>query len=256
MKKIALYIIAALILSLLPGCRAAPPNVVLSLDDVSGKVIGAMGGTPSERLASELGVARAFTSGEELMQHLVAGAIDCAVMESSVAGELIANTPGVKTLSDPLLIYDLRFAIPRENDELLRVVDAALVTLRGNGTLRGLRDKYFSGRRYTYAPPAGFDQVEGTLTLAVPPDSPPFSVMDENGSFSGLDIEVAVAVCHILGVELYIIEYDAWELVTAVRYGRADLALGWLPSEAEGEERLINISEPYAHVEHVVVVRR
>jgi len=254
-KKTTLIITIVIIAALLTGCSPAPPpNTVFTLEDVSGKVIGAMAGTPSERLARELGQGRAFASGEEMMFSLNAGLIDCAVMESTVAGELVAGTVGVRTLSDPLLIYDLRFAIPRENDELLKVVDAALVTLRGNGTLRGLRDKYFSGRRYTYTPPTGVTQRPGTLTLAVPPDSPPFSVMDAEGVFSGLDIEVARAVCDILGVQLEIIEYDAWELVTAVRYGRAELALGWLPSE--GEEQLIHISEPYAHVEHVVVVRR
>ena len=259
-RRLSSTIIVALLLSLslplpLTGCRPAPPpNDVFTLEDVSGKVIGAMAGTPSVRLANELGQARAFSSGEEMMFSLNAGLIDCAVMESTVAGELVANTAGVRMLSDPLLIYDLRFAIPRENDELLKVVDAAIVTLRGNGTLRGLRDKYFAGRRYTYVPPTGVEQRPGTLTLAVPPDSPPFSVMDEEGAFSGLDIEVAIAVCDILGVRLEIIEYDAWELVTAVRYGRAELALGWLPSE--GEEQLIHISEPYADVSHVVVVRR
>jgi polar amino acid transport system substrate-binding protein len=72
--------------------------------------------------------------------------------------------------------------------------------------------------------------------------------------FSGLDIEVARAVCDVLGVEFRIIEHDAWELITAVRYGRADLAVGWLPSE--GEEHQIHISEPYAVAEHVVIVRR
>jgi len=254
--KITAFILSIIIVAaMLAGCHPPPPpNYVHSLEDVSGKVIGAMVGTPSERLASELGVARAYDSSDEMMFHLSTGTLDCVVMEASVANEIAAGTTGIRVLGEPLLVYDLRFAIPRENDELLRVVDAALVTLRGNGTLRGLRDKYFSGRRYTYSPPTGVTQRPGTLTLAVPPDSPPFSVMDINGGFSGLDIEVARAVCDLLGVQLHIIEYDAWELVTAVRYGRADLALGWLPSE--GEEQLIHISEPYAIAEHVVVVRR
>jgi len=253
-KKLALIVLVALMISLPAGCGdSPPPNVVFSLEDVHGKVIGALGGTPSERLASELGTARAFSSGEELVYHLTAGTIDCAVMEHSVAAELVSNMQGVRILSEPLLVYDLRFAVPRENSELLKAVDSALATLRGNGTLKSLRDRYFSGRRFTYNPPEGVVPRPGTITLAVPPDSPPFSVLDSNGVFSGLDIDVARAVSDVLGVELQIIEYDAWELVSAVRYGRADLALGWLPSE--GEE-LVNISEPYAYVEHMVLVRR
>jgi polar amino acid transport system substrate-binding protein len=175
-------------------------------------------------------------------------------MESSAAADLVSNTSGVRTLNEPLLVYELRFAVPVENGELLRAVDSALATLRGNGTLRGLRDKYFAGRRFTYSPPDGVPRRPGYLSLAVPPDSPPFSVKDDYGMFSGLDIEVALAVCDVLGVELRILEHDSWDLVNAVLYGRADLAVGWLPSE--GEEHLINISEPYAVAEHVVIVRR
>jgi len=255
MKKLTYIILVSLVIALLPGCRPAPPpNRIHTLEDVDGSVIGVMGGTPSERLASERGVARAYTSSDELMYHLTNGTIDCAVMEASVASELVSNTPGVRVLSEPLLIYDLRFAVPRENDELLTAVNSALATLRSNGTLRNLRDKYFSGRRYNYVSPEGEARPHGKLTLAIPPDSPPFSVKNAEGGLYGLDIDVARAVCDVLGVELSIIEYDAWELVTAVRYGRADLALGWLPSE--GEEQLIHISEPYANAEHVVIVRR
>jgi len=253
-KKIALIIIIAFIVSFFAGCGdSPPPNRVHSPEDVGGKDIGAFRGTPSERLASELGVARAFETGEELMYQLRAGTIDCVIIEHSVAAELISGMSGVRILSEPLLVYDLRFAVAKENTELLKAVDSALAALRANGTLKGLRDRYFSGRRYTYVPPEDVVGRPGTLTLAVPPDSPPFSVMDSYGEFSGLDIDVARAVSDALGVELLIIEYDAWELVSAVRYGRADLALGWLPSE--GEE-LVNVSEPYAYAEHIVVVRR
>jgi len=255
MKRFFCFLLAAQIIALLAGCRAAPPpNRVHTLEDVAGSIIGVMGGTPSERLASERGVARAFSSSEELIYHLVEGTIDCAVMEASVAAELAANNNNIRVLSEPLLVYDLHFAVPRENDELLAAVNSAIATLRGNGTLRNLRDKYFSGRRYNYVSPDSADRPKGTLTLALPPDSPPFSVKDAEGGFSGLDIDVARAVCDVLGVELQIIEYDAWELVTAVRHGRADLALGWLPSE--GEEQMIHISDPYSDAGHVVVVRR
>ena len=255
MRKIAILLIAVFIISLLAGCGPSlPPNYVHTLEDVNGRNIGVMAGTPSERLASELGTAHAFGTGEEMMVHLLAGTIDCAVMEASVAAELIANVSGVTILGEPLLIYELRFAVPRENDELLAAVDSALAVLSANGTLRGLRDRYFAGRRFTYVPPTGVEARPGVLTLAVPPDSPPFSMLNEYGEFTGLDIDVARAVTDVLGVELRVIEHDAWELVTAVRYGRADLALGWLPDE--GDEDLIHISEPYAVAEHVVIVRR
>ncbi|MCL2226285.1 MAG: transporter substrate-binding domain-containing protein [Oscillospiraceae bacterium] len=254
-RKLVVTMFVVLAVALIAGCGPSPPpNLVHTLDDLNGRVIGAIAGTPSERLANEFGIAQSFASGDELIYHLLAGTIDCVIVESSVAAELVSAHSRVRLLGEPLLVYDLRFAVAIENRELLRAVNEALATLRANGTLRGLSDMYFSGRRFTYVPPEDVIRRPGYLSLAVSAYSPPFSFRNEHGYFSGLDIDVARAVCDLLGVELMIIEYDAWELVRAVRYGRADLALGWLPGE--GDEQLINISEPYAIAEHVVVVRR
>jgi len=247
--------LAILVISmlLLTACRDRTPNEVNSPEDVTDKVIGALSGTPSVRMADELGTARAFESMSDMMTQLRAGAVDCVIMESTTASELVSNTSGVRILNEPLEEYDLRFAVPKENAQLLTVVNEALATLRQNGTLRALSNKYFAGRNYTYEPPEDVEPHPGYLTVALPSDSPPFSYKDEEGKFIGMDVEVAIAVSNLLGVELRVIEYDAWELVTAVWYGRADMALGWRPGE--GEE-LINTSDAYANTVHVVIVRR
>jgi len=252
MRKLFYLIIISFILFLLAGCRAHP-NLVNSAEDVEGKVIGGLAGTPSLRLADELGTARAFYSAAEMMSDLRAGAIDCAIMERTTALELVADTSGVRILSEPLVEYDLRFAIPMENTGLLNAVNNALEVLDRNGTLRGLTNKYFSRGNFAYVQPDEEIARSGYLTIALPSDSPPFSFKDDEGRFVGMDVEIARAVSDHLGVELRVIEYDAWELVTAVWHGRADLALGWHPGEGEG---LISTSEPYASAVHVIIVRR
>ena len=252
-KSIALAALAVFVLLLMASCRNTPPNLVNSPADVQGKFIGVLRGTPSERLADELGSTRVYNYGEEMMAHLRAGAVDCAVMENSAAVELVADSHGVRILSEPLVEHELHFAVAKENAELLVAVNSALAALRQNGTLNGLSSKYYAGKSYTYVPPEGVEAHPGSLSLAVPPDSPPFSYKNAEGEFLGLDVEVARAVCDFLGVELRVIEYDAWELVNAVQFGLADLALGWLPSEGED---IVNISDTYADAVHVIVVRR
>ena len=253
MKKITFFTLAVLVSLFLSGCRDGLPSDVTSLDGVPGSQIGVLSGTPSQRLASELGTAHAFVSGEDMVAHLRAGTIDCIVMEGTAATELVASSSGIRILSEPLLRYELRFAVARENTELLVAVNSAIEALHQNGTLRGLSNRYFVGRSFTYESPEDAIRRPGYLSLAVPPDSPPFSFIDAYGEFSGLDIDVARAICDFLGVELQIIEYDSWELVHAVWFGRADLAAGWLPGE--GDE-FVSISDAYADAEHVVIVRR
>jgi len=248
-----LLIIFISVIILLSGCRDDPPNEVFSPEDARGRFIGAMAGTPSVKLAEDLGAARTFESTTEMMNQLRAGIIDCAIMESTTAAELVSDTPGVRVLYESLVVYDMHFAVPRENNELLAAVDNALAALHQNGTLRGLSNKYFAGRNYTYRPPVAAEPPSRHLSVALPPDSPPFSYKNDSGELVGMDVEVARAVCDQLGVELRLIEYDSAELINAVWFGRADLALGWVPGEGED---IINVSEAYANAIHVVIVRR
>jgi len=252
MRKFFYLVIIISLLLTLAGCNPHP-NEINSPEDVEGTIIGGLAGTPSIRLADELGTARAFYSGDEMMSALRGGEIACAIMESTTAIELVSDTSGVRILSEPLLEYELRFAIPMENTGLLNAVNGALETLDRNGTLRGLTNKYFARRNYTFVPPSDSERGPEYLTIALPSDSPPFSFKDADGMFIGMDVEVAIAVSYQLGVDLIVIEHDAWELVDAVRYGRADMALGWHPGEGEG---LISTSEPYASAVHVIIVRR
>jgi len=238
--------------ALLAGC-SRNPNLVNSPEDVEGKLIGGLEGTPSIRLADELGTARAFISAEDMMSELRGGYIDCAIMERTTAQDLVSSTSGVRILPDPLVEYELSFAIPMENAALLKAVDEALEELGRNGTLRGLTNKYFSRGDFSYVEPDETIERTGELSIALPPDSPPFSFKNNEGRFVGMDVEIAIAVSDILGVNLRPVETDAWELVTAVHHGRADLALGWTPGEGEG---IISKSIPYARAVQVIIVRR
>ncbi|MDR2589680.1 MAG: transporter substrate-binding domain-containing protein [Oscillospiraceae bacterium] len=258
MKKLVLAILISSItlFSVVPFLTACNriPNLVNSPEDIEGKNIGGLVGTPSIRLASEFGRAFEYYSAEQMMIDLRAGLIDCVIMESTTAADLVSRTSGVRILNEPLMRYELRFAIPRENNRLLNAINNALEILERNGTLRGLSNKYFAGRNFTYSPIHGEDDPrDGTLVIALPSDSPPFSFRNEEGAFIGMDVDLAVAVADVLGVYLRVLEYDSWELVTAVHHGRADLALGWHPGEGES---IISVSEPYADAEQVIIVRR
>jgi len=252
MRKLYYPLLFLLILSLLAGCSRYP-NLVNTPEDVEGKLIGGLEGTPSLRLADELGTARAFISGEDMMTELRGGYIDCAIMERTTAQDLVSSTSGVRILPDPLVEYELSFAVPMENAALLRVIDETLEELERNGTLRGLTNKYFSRGDFSYVEPDETVERTGVLTIALPPDSPPFSFKNSEGRFVGMDVEIAIAVSDLLGVQMIPIETDAWELATAVHHGRADLALGWTPAEGEG---IISKSRPYARAVQVIIVRR
>jgi len=251
MKKIAILLFLSTVLMLV-GCNRIP-NEISSPEHLNGRIIGGLAGTPSLRLADELGTAVAFNTGHEMMLALRAGSIDGVIMERTTALELVSDTRGVRILQEPLVEYELSFAVPMENRALLEAVNLALEELGRNGTLRGLVSRYFARGSFSYQPLEDAELRENYLHIALPSDNPPFSFRDDTGQFIGMDVEVAIAVSDILDIRFVVLEYDPWELVTAVWHGRADLALGWHPGEGEG---IISTSEPYARAIQVVIVRR
>ena len=258
MKKQIIIALIAFSILFLVGCGGSgPPNEVESLEAVSapGRVIGALSGSASARLARDLGLVSVVTfyDVEEMLNHLRVGTIDCIVIEQALADEIMADASGVTLLSEPLLEYDLRFAVARENLQLLDAINRAIEALENNGTLGGLRGKYFAGRSFTYRPPADRPARSGYLSLAIHPDSPPFSYINNYGEFSGFDVEVAIAISDYLGVELRIVPQELSELIPSVWFGRTDLAVGWLPDDVG---RHVNVSDSYANSAHVVIVRR
>jgi polar amino acid transport system substrate-binding protein len=251
MKKLIIYILIVLSLLFTYGCNTGPANEVHSPEDVRDRTIGALAGSASAQLASDLGNVVTFFDIEEMVNHLRVGTLDCIVIEQVVAEEIVADARGIRILDEPLLEYDLRFAVARENVQLLNAVNEAIEELNFNGTLGRLRGKYFAGRSFTL--PTSEPMRPGYISLAVSLDSVPFSFIDIYGEYTGFDIEVARAVSDFLGVELRIVRQEVSELIQSVWLGRADLAVGWLPDDV-GD--YVNVSESYADSAHVVIVRR
>ena len=252
-RTCALVFICAALLFLTACDSELPPNTVYSPEDLQGALIGALSGSPSVRLASEHGTAFAADSDEDLIRDLRTGSVDAVLMESTTAADVASSAPGVRILSESLLEYELSFAVPRENPQLLAVINSTLDALEANGTLPGLRGKFFAGRNFVYRPPEDVPARPGYLILAVPPNAFPFSYIDDDGNFSGLSVYTAKAICDFLGVELRIISTPPAELVTAVWHGIADFSAGWLPDDI-GD--FITISNPFAEVSHSIIVRR
>ena len=253
MKRLTPFALVAIFL--ITGCRPGdlPPNQVHSPDDIPGRMIGVMNGTSAHRFIED-GFRHETAGAEVLFAMLLSGAIDAAVMERVTAERLMSGNRNITLLSEPLIEYDLRIAVARENVQLLNAVNSALATLAGNGTLSSLHDKYFLGSDFTLALPETEENHSSYLRVAVPHNFPPFAYTDGYGELTGLDIDVARAVFNILGIEMQIIALDHDELITAVWFGRADLALGFTPNDAN--EEFVNFSNPYAQSTQAIIVRR
>ena len=251
--KLILAPLVAVVVLLFPACSnsSALPNDINYPDDLYGRVIGVLYGMSSVHFAREIGFAREFHGVAQLLAALEDGTIDAVLIESAID---LGRTPRLTRLSEPLIEYDLRIAVAKENTELLRVIDNALLTLEENGTLPGLRRRHLAGQSFTYVPPEGIERRPGYLTVAIPHYFPPFVVPRDDGSLIGLDIGVIIALSDMFGMEFRVLQMEHDELITSVWFGRADLALGFIPGEHD--EEMVNFSSGYARSEQVIIVRR
>jgi len=226
-------------------------------------MIGVLDGSASMRFADDIGIPWFVSSGEILLSDLRLGRIDAALMEESAAHALVSRERGVMILPDYLIEYDMHILVAKENAQLLSAVNSALSVLYENGTLEGLRNKYFQGAEFTYIPPETAGARPGLLTIAVAEDFPPYAFIDvfvdeygvEHRKLTGLDVELARAVADIIGVEYYIVEMHHDALLTSVWFGHADLSLGWTPWDY-GYIGEVNFSRAYARSVQAIIVRQ
>ena len=122
----------------------------------------------------------------------------CLMLPLTGCGEVVGRYRIVETLGEQ------SYAIGFRNDDYVRYyVEAALQELAADGTISGLANSWFiEDNTYFVSRSNALAQFEGipsrTLLVGADPDAYPLSYQ-ENGQFTGFDVELARAVCERLG---------------------------------------------------------
>ena len=107
----------------------------------------------------------------------------------------------------------------------------------------------------TEAPAAAFTTIEaGKLIMSTNAAFPPYEMVADDGSFEGIDVEIAGAIAAKLGLELVVDDMDFDAALLAVQQGKSDVVMAGVTVK---EERLMvmNFSESYATGVQVVIVK-
>jgi len=84
----------------------------------------------------------AYTNGAMAVQALVAGKVDCVIIDSQPAAEYIKANAGLKILETPFVTEDYAIGISKDNTALTEAVNKALQELIADGTVQSIVDKY------------------------------------------------------------------------------------------------------------------
>ena len=94
----------------------------------------------------------------------------------------------------------------------------------------------------------------GKLIMSTNAQFPPYEMVADNGSFEGIDVEVAQAIADKLGLELVIDDMDFDAALLAAQQGKSDMVMAGVTVN-EDRKLVMNFSDTYSKGVQVVIVK-
>ena len=107
----------------------------------------------------------------------------------------------------------------------------------------------------TEAPAAEVKTIEaGKLIMSTNASFPPYEMIADDGSFEGIDIEVADAIAKKLGLELEVDDMDFDAALLAVQQNKSDIVMAGV-TVTDDRKLVMNFTDSYATGVQVVIVK-
>ena len=182
---------------------ASTGSAVTGIDDLPGKTIGVQLGTTGDIYASDYeeegSTIERFNKGNDAVQALLQGKVDCVIIDEQPAEAFVANTEGLKILDEPFAEESYAICVAKGNDELVTAINGALAQLKEDGTLESIVNNYIGDDtkgQSPYESPADVDRSNGTLVMATNAYFEPYEYYDGD-KIVGIDADMAQAVCDV-----------------------------------------------------------
>lgn len=119
----------------------------VTIDNLGDQLIGTQEGTTGwQYCTDDFGEehVQAFTSGAAAVQALVAGSVDCVVIDNEPAKAFVEANPGLTILDTEYTVEDYAIGVSKDNPALREAIDATLTELIEDGTVQTIVDKYIT----------------------------------------------------------------------------------------------------------------
>lgn len=252
MKKVAsLIILIILSLGVLTGCNSRGKEPVTSLLQLNekGRVVGVMQGTIiGDLVRSSLPEAQIslFTTTADGIKYLKSGKVDAIAVDEPVARNMRKEDRSLHALNELLISQNYAFLLQKsdEGEALCAELDDYILTLKSDGTLTALQEKWFLSEDLTSVPSTEYRDLEpinGTISLALS-HYPPF-VLRNDELYEGYEVELIAMFCRDSGYALEIVDVDTNGAITSIISGKCDIGCGGFSVTEERKEK-IKFSEP------------
>ncbi|MDE5556201.1 MAG: transporter substrate-binding domain-containing protein [Ruminococcus sp.] len=257
MKKF-FSIFSAFVIIFSGGCGKSgnkSEQTIFSAEDLTGKNIGTQIGTTGYALAKDINNANVekYKDAFEAVKALQNNRVDAVIIDELTAQELISDYDNLKILPDPFNEEEYAIAYKKGNDELGQKLDDAITKLKRDGTISDI-SKHWIGSNPDHQPyePKNVER-NGTLIMATNADFPPYEE-EVNGEIVGFDVDMAMAICDELGMELKIKNMDFSTIITSISFGEADIGVAGMSITPDRQEN-VDFTQSYALSSQVIIVK-
>ncbi len=118
-----------------------------TVDDLDGAMIGVQESTTGHIYCEDdygTDHVTAYTTGASAVEALVAGKVDCVVIDNEPAKAFVEANEGLKILDTEYVVEDYAIAIAKDNEELLDEINDVLAQMKADGTLQSIIDQYIT----------------------------------------------------------------------------------------------------------------
>ncbi len=257
-KCTAVLSVLALCSVLMTGCGSKiPANTVNSIADLNGKKIGVQKGTTADTLAGDIENAepQRYVKAADGVQALEQGVIDAVIADLETANTFLETHPGIRILDEAFAEEEYAIAVGKNNTELQKELNSALMQLFVDGTLGTIKSNYEGDEKgqHPYVPKTDVKRDKGKLYMATNAEFPPYE-WREGEDIVGFDVDMMNAVCDYLGYELQISDLAFEAVIPNVENGIADVGVAGLSVTDERKEHVL-FTNVYATTHQVVIVR-
>lgn len=233
---------------------------IQTIDDLAGAIIGVQLGTTGDIFVSDYekegSVIERFNKAADAVQALKQGEIDCIVIDKAPADAFVSLNSDLSILEENFAVEEYAICISKETPELRDKINDAIAQLKENGILESIISNYIGDStkgKTPYISPDNVDRSNGTLNVATNATFEPYEYI-EGGKITGIDIDLAKAICDILGMSLKIQDIEFDSIISAVQSGKSDIGLSGM-TVTEDRLKSIDFTDSYTTATQVIIVR-
>ncbi len=231
----------------------------VTFEDLKNAKIGVMVGSVAENIAMEKfpnAEIVYFNENMDAVAALKAGQIDGVITSYPTVFYSARYNDDLTYIDEPLSDDISGVAVKKEDEELLKQIDDFITTLKEDGTLENMKNRWFNLETEQYNEPDIPEIKEGTpLIVGVAANREPVCFLDENGRVTGLDGELARRIAVYLNRPVEFVDMKFASLVPALESEKVDVVISNL-AITEERKKSVNFTQEYFASPQMMIVRK